>query len=373
MDAGREEDRARLADLDAQILSLEFSLSTLRAQKARVQRRLYSYKYPVLTLPNEIVSEIFLRFLPVYPLRPPLTGILSPTLLTHICRRWREIALATPILWRGIMISNGDVALGSLLRICDMWLSRSGCCPLSIRMDRDEDEVADESFLAAIVPHCARWEHLELCLSSSDLHTIERPMPFLHHLSLILQDYLGNKPAFFDVPLLRTVVLNDQAALGVILPWAQLTSLTLKHVYPHECVPVLQQTSNLVHCELQLFTFGGDDQLPDITLSQLESLTLMARAPIVGYLETFIVPGLHKLEIAGYLLGSSPIDSLASFISKSGCKLQEVRITGDRELYQSVYRDAFPLIQNFYFEVGDEEGSESDATSSDAESDSNSW
>ncbi|KAJ6504124.1 hypothetical protein C8R47DRAFT_177927 [Mycena vitilis] len=54
------------------------------------------------TLPNEITSEIFLHFLPVYPRCPPLTGNLSPTCLTHICRRWREIALTTPALWRAM-------------------------------------------------------------------------------------------------------------------------------------------------------------------------------------------------------------------------------------------------------------------------------
>ncbi|KAJ7834594.1 hypothetical protein B0H13DRAFT_1467448, partial [Mycena leptocephala] len=89
----------RVVDIDAEILDLERSLFALRNEKALLQHRLDSYKYPVLTLPNEIVSEIFIHFLPIYPFCPPLTGILSPNLLTQICRRWREIALATPGLW----------------------------------------------------------------------------------------------------------------------------------------------------------------------------------------------------------------------------------------------------------------------------------
>ncbi|KAJ6560151.1 hypothetical protein B0H19DRAFT_945240, partial [Mycena capillaripes] len=67
-----------------------------------VQERLNSFKYPVLTLPAEIISEIFVHFLPIYPSCPPLTGFLSPTLLTQICRKWRHIALTTPALWRAI-------------------------------------------------------------------------------------------------------------------------------------------------------------------------------------------------------------------------------------------------------------------------------
>ncbi|KAJ6526043.1 hypothetical protein B0H19DRAFT_1197750 [Mycena capillaripes] len=51
---------------------------------------------PALSLPNELVSDIFVRFLPVYPKLPPPIGLLSPYLLCHICRRWRNIALTTP-------------------------------------------------------------------------------------------------------------------------------------------------------------------------------------------------------------------------------------------------------------------------------------
>jgi hypothetical protein len=90
-------DRARITDIEAQILDLEHSLAIaeLRLEKTTVQERLDSYKCPVLRLPNEIVSEIFTHFLPVYLLCPPVTGLLSPIVLTHICRKWREIALTT--------------------------------------------------------------------------------------------------------------------------------------------------------------------------------------------------------------------------------------------------------------------------------------
>ncbi|KAJ6577973.1 hypothetical protein B0H19DRAFT_1122031 [Mycena capillaripes] len=96
--AGLEADRVRVAQLEAQILHLERSLSELRIEQSLTQERLDSYTYPVLTLPNEIISEIFIHFLPTYPFCPPLTGVLSPTILTHIFRRLREIALGTPVL-----------------------------------------------------------------------------------------------------------------------------------------------------------------------------------------------------------------------------------------------------------------------------------
>ncbi|KAJ7864883.1 hypothetical protein B0H13DRAFT_2671116 [Mycena leptocephala] len=60
-------DRARIAALAARIEHLERSLAALRTEKALAEKPLDDYKYPVLTLPNEIISEIFLHFLPNYP------------------------------------------------------------------------------------------------------------------------------------------------------------------------------------------------------------------------------------------------------------------------------------------------------------------
>ncbi|KAJ7088210.1 hypothetical protein C8R43DRAFT_939231, partial [Mycena crocata] len=94
-----EADRTRLKDVEAEILGLERALDLLRKKKSAIQGRLDAYRYPVLTVPNELVSDIFLQFLPAYPDCPSMSGLFSPTLLTHICRKWREIALTTPSLW----------------------------------------------------------------------------------------------------------------------------------------------------------------------------------------------------------------------------------------------------------------------------------
>jgi hypothetical protein len=110
-----------------------------------------------------------------------------------------------------------------------------------------------------------------------------------------------------------------------------------------------------VHCDLCLFpVFDETDDLPDITLPRLESLTLKERhnnaTGIVGFLEIFIVPGLRRLQITEELLGMNPISALTSFISKSGCQLQEVRILGERSTGQNAYHTAFPSIQRFSFD-----------------------
>ncbi|KAJ7280683.1 hypothetical protein C8J57DRAFT_1711726 [Mycena rebaudengoi] len=67
----------RMTDLDAQILALEQAPDAVRLERPDLQTRLDVYKYPILTLPTEITSEIFVHFLPPYPERPPAIGLHS--------------------------------------------------------------------------------------------------------------------------------------------------------------------------------------------------------------------------------------------------------------------------------------------------------
>ncbi|KAJ7872344.1 hypothetical protein B0H14DRAFT_186583 [Mycena olivaceomarginata] len=346
-------DRTLIADLDAKIQDLERSLSVLRSQKSLAEERLDAYIYPVLTLPNEIVCEIFLHFLPIYPACPPLTGLFSPILLTHICRGWREIALALPALWRAIMIHPNRSPASDLVSTV---LSRSGPCPLSIC-------AADERELGGIhhfLLHCARWEYLTLHLDAAPelvFPTIGGSVPLLRHLDIWLWNDM-DRPivSLREAPLLRSAILNDHAAVNIVLPWAQLTSLTLTRMWLHECIPILQKTFDLVHCELELYWFYGPSPSPgaEVTLPSLESLALTDPDPEAhplpsSYLQHFIIPALRSLQIPERFLGPDPIHALTSFISKSGCQLLYVDVTNRRSVPESSYRTASPAIPTFVF------------------------
>ncbi|KAJ7044693.1 hypothetical protein C8F04DRAFT_1069204 [Mycena alexandri] len=372
--------RTHAVNLDIQILALERSLTALplaalRARRTMVQDSLDSHKYPVLTLPNEIVSEIFIRFVPVYPERPSLDGIHSPINLTHICQKWRDIALSTPELWRAIQLfvgDYGDIPVSLQVQELDTWLSRSRSCPFSIEVLSFNSLEGSFIFSAARAVH---WEHLKASLMISPSSTIEVPMPLLRHLDLILHstdvDPRVHPLVFGEAPLLRSVVLNDFAALMVILPWVQLTSLTFRRAYPHKCDPVLKQTPNLVYCKLHLANHPPTTW-PDVTLPCLESLSLVPASlmhPIAQtrYLETFIVPALCKLHIEETIL-ENPIDTLTSFILKSGCRLREMYISGKRRVSREAYSQAFPSVKlSFDEDVGQVAGIASN-TESDSES-----
>ncbi|KAJ7178200.1 hypothetical protein C8R46DRAFT_1346420 [Mycena filopes] len=364
-----DQDRAHIIAFNAQILDLRRSLSKLRKARDVVQARLDAFnKYPVLTLPNEVVCEIFTRFVPTYPLRPPLFGPESPTLLTQICRLWREIAVRTPALWRAIDFSNYVPSLSYQAYICGIWLERSLSAPLSMRIGNgdamrigDADALLDTSGVLPIaIPHRERWEYLKIDLRLSEAAiVIPGPMPLLRHLDLANDDSLDDTNmypdlvALLDAPLLCSVILDNVTTRYIVLPWAQITSLTLKNAYATECAPVLAQMCNLVHCRLNLYNSRSHPyhHLPHVSLPHLETLVMTdARGPagpVEEYLDTFVVPALLTLQVPGSFLGPEPIDYISSFISTSGCKLRELVITGYIESTQS-YEEAFPSICDFH-------------------------
>ncbi|KAJ7433892.1 hypothetical protein B0H11DRAFT_747809 [Mycena galericulata] len=175
-------------------------------------------------------------------------------------------------------------------------------------------------------------------------------MPLLRHLELI--DYLsGSSITADEAPLLRTVIIRRESDLSnMVMPWGQLTSLTVELIFAHECAPILQQASNLIFCSLgiisDLLVGSPVEELPDIILPSCTTLRITNphREPITGFAGTLVAPRLRALQISKQFLGDKPIEALTSFMSKAGCTLQLLRITSehptDNEL--PVYRSAFP-------------------------------
>ncbi|KAJ6463588.1 hypothetical protein C8R47DRAFT_1079879 [Mycena vitilis] len=348
-------ERSRITELETQILELEQTISTLQEKRASAQKRLDSYKYPVLTLPNEVVSEIFIHFVPSFPCCSTFEGTASPIRLTQICRRWREIAVATPALWRA-MSCRGNNAL------IDVWLSRSGCGSLSIEIEKSHPTPDCSQALSTFLTRRARWEHVNFDLDSFHLSLMDDgPTPLLRHLRLSIRE--SALPAdvlittFSDAPLLRTVVLNYVVAESIILPWAQLSSLTLEQIFPYEWVPLLQQTPNLRECRLQVGSAHTGRPWAEVKLLSLRSLTLTAvDSQMKGFIESFIVPSLRHLDVPESLLRYDPVETLRSFISKSGCELQHLNVARPVSVPMSSYCQSFTSIPHFSFQRHDEGG-----------------
>ncbi|KAJ7073857.1 hypothetical protein C8F01DRAFT_3860 [Mycena amicta] len=327
-------DRALLSEVEDEIQRLEVHLTSLRKEREDISARLANYKYPVLTLPNEITGEIFLHYLPPYPSIPLLVGPQSPTKLLGICRLWREIALHCPLLWRAIMLDRAQD-----LDLVQTWLQRSGSSSLVLHLNfrkyGPEIPQAGE-MLKAVLLHRSRWEHVTFMGHPSQISLISGPAPCLFHLEVVSwQNEVSptENIALCDVPRLRSVCLWDVGCSVGALPWAQLTCLILLHVHFADCAPIVEHATNLLQCKLFLRTF--DAEAVNILLPRLEILVLQTDDEDLelnaagSFLAQFILPSLRRLELAYALFGAEAVvPQIRSFMTESKCHLQRLRITG---------------------------------------------
>ncbi|KAJ7073921.1 hypothetical protein C8F01DRAFT_1098715 [Mycena amicta] len=332
--AQRAADRARLSELDTEIQSSRSSSPPAAlAERNRIQRRLDGYKYPVLTLPTEIVTEIFARYIPPYPLRPPMVGKGSPTYLLGVCRLWRTIALHSSLLWRAIELGPSAVLNEHMaLEAIQVWLGRSGSSALSLCIDfhrRSVELQLGEALLQAVIAHRSRWEYVTFRALGSHLPMLQGPTPCLVEMDIMQWTNLPSTlNGFSCCPRLRSVRLWDVGHSVSSLPWGQLTSLTLIAVHLYQCTPILEEATRLLQCKLILRSVSADKR--NIRLPRLEILLLDTGGTTDIYedcLIHFTLPSLRKLEITEHLFGQAAVDQLRSLVTRSQCPLERLRVT----------------------------------------------
>ncbi|KAH8117195.1 hypothetical protein DFH11DRAFT_988472 [Phellopilus nigrolimitatus] len=159
-------------------------------------------------LPNEIMAELF-----IFCLDSDHLGCMTPSpttaplVLTQVCRKWRNIALASPRLWTGISLNDedlkGSLPLNSkqLLPLLDSWVAQSGSRPISIRLSYTKlpktGEYSDyRKEMRLVVDRLLRCQHrwYALDLNVLDLFTVQ---PLLD--AVALPD---------NVPLLRRFIVE---------------------------------------------------------------------------------------------------------------------------------------------------------------------
>ncbi|KAJ7225000.1 hypothetical protein C8J57DRAFT_1731232 [Mycena rebaudengoi] len=357
----RSDLRANISELDARILALENSLAAVRRKREELQSRLDDYKYPVLTLPAEITAEIFISFLPIYPLRAPFTGLLSPELLGRVCRQWRDIAFGTPRLWSAIEIEI-DLDIPDLLcpqvDLLQTWLARSKNCPLSLSVQICADSydycLSLCQLTDTILMHSARLEYANLLVPFYGLHwaAMQGPFPSLRDLTLGASDFKEPKAAvtaFCDAPTLTTVHLLNFYPSQVELPWSQLTTISVEDWETSQVAHILRNAVSLVNFSGDVWDTGDDVEimspllhLQSLILSEQEGSWGLAIRKLLGALTA---PALRHLTISSPTLEPLSFDHITSFITRSQCLLESLHVTRCGHWEEADVRAIFPLIK----------------------------
>ncbi|KAF7330942.1 F-box domain-containing protein [Mycena venus] len=249
--------RDRLGELDAQI-------ALLQAERKIIQRKLSSIIYPVLSLPFDVTSEIFIQCIPELSDSDPIfkihthRNLPTPFLLSQICRAWRHVALKTPQLWAVFSISLEDWPQDCILgaRRLAEWVERAGSSPLSLVIGNPPTiSPTTPVILDSILRLSMQWRNVGLHLPSEDFTTekfqsLHGRLPCLEELHLARYNELGMTvvTAFEQAPNLRTVVLDGVSPTAILLPWAQLTHFRGDEFNGLECLHALRSASSLVEC-----------------------------------------------------------------------------------------------------------------------------
>ncbi|KAJ7476236.1 hypothetical protein FB451DRAFT_1463887 [Mycena latifolia] len=354
-----------------------------------------SLVFPVVTLPVEITSQIFLHCLPDNPFDPSVP--VPAVVLGHVCRHWRDIALSVPQLWSSYV---------------KLWLARSQNQPLSIRvyprdgLSQDASTLDDlwlertidfgRLVLPNILPHCQRWKRIELSVPIMilrDLSSLElnEGLPNLTHLVLgCRQEDWGDVDdedpitLFNAAPQLRNlhIILETQNNLGrfdrLPLPFHQLTSFTGTMFGALECIVILVQMPALVDCVFYVgprVGVGVQQPVQSLTLPHLKSLKLWSTAArnVHGglVLDHLTLPSLETLLLGRGELHLPPV--LQSLCLRSACTirhfacesvnpeeladvLETLPMLSTLELLDYSQNDAVEVIRHLHYRLQDGDG-----------------
>ncbi|KAJ7368766.1 hypothetical protein DFH08DRAFT_832193 [Mycena albidolilacea] len=338
--------RAQVSDLYSAISRQERILDDMRSRLQDLQSQLESIAYPILTLPPELVSEIFIHCLPAERFTDVVNPSEAPLLLTHVCRAWRQIAISTPALWATFDI-NDMLSLPRIAEITQTWFERARKCPLTVSirgyLPTVHDDKALGDFMDTFRRHSREVRFLELQLDLLDLYTISsdslevEDFPMLQKLSISLEDNSGEDPADFDplvrlknVPLLHEVLITVVGPSLVVLPWQQLTKFTGKSYYAEECLDAIRLMPNLVDCAFSAFEErdGDVDRLEAVSHPNMQHLTLLATGfypPSCAHIIRLLtLPALQTLVFSG--TDNFDAEELNSFLQRSSPPLRKLAV-----------------------------------------------
>ena len=285
---------------------------------------------PIRRVPVEILQSIFLACLPEgFVEADPYA---APLLLCQICKYWRDVALALPLLWGSFKVRRSSIGTcGPAFPLAELWLERSKPMPLSICLPVDTERGCDPTLddvrplIRLFLQHLSRWKSVHMCLRDLIYHGHLLKDKVSTGLSMVLDNLeLCFPPDSVDDPQMWDLGFGD---LGNTVPmiWtssSRLHTLTLNATAAQNVLQILKTCPNIRDCEFHIV----DNQasvIPDekLTLPHLHTLNIRARISILNIISAITTPSLRILTIKGEKRWSQA--SFQDFIDRSSCSIEE--------------------------------------------------
>ncbi|KAJ7277529.1 hypothetical protein C8J57DRAFT_1126849 [Mycena rebaudengoi] len=314
--------RDELAELEISIAHHQSCSQELESHKAAVQEQLAAYAYPILTLPPEIGSEIFLQCLPRDIVDPIPSEV--PLSLLGICRAWDTLALSTPALWTHLDIdidSDDDLShLGlsdpeKLEEFIRTWFARGRSLPLSFsftgKLDRMNEILHDHAAYLGDF-HLYTTEECLLGLRGGATFPMLRELEIEDLKMSIRSNATLDSDVFRNAPHLRTLRLIDVPPSLFTFPWSQLTKFVGIGIDVAGCLSVLRKSSSLRELEFRRGTLGDSTSESPLLQPSLLSLKLWRTPHIIHFLRLPVLNTLHICEVRELLDDTVVLPFLAS-------------------------------------------------------------
>ncbi|KDR84139.1 hypothetical protein GALMADRAFT_700017 [Galerina marginata CBS 339.88] len=376
---------SEVAQIDAQIIRTRNLLADLTEKRDTVKnRRLNRLHDPLMCIPVEVTSQIFVFYNDIKRMEPGLSSAAfkkdidwSPSLfLASISQGWRQIALATSELWTSIDIqvySLANIPLqAELLNQC---LDRSGKRLLVIRliakpkMAFPADSPVKMSPLFDVIRQCApRWQKLFVHLPQRLYAAFVGDLtcaPSLVHLELEPMGGTVTEQKCFqlaETPSLTHLDISRQFLSQIDVQWYNLTTFNCGILSIDELFELLRRAKRLLQCGFFiLFEDCGDYPLPEIPIvhQSLRKLRFVASntsddSTLEALFNGIELPSLDEIHIDcsdTAQLVSVP-RGLHSLFERSRCPLTQFSICNDKSSGLDILSilESLPTVTNLYLE-----------------------
>jgi len=296
----------------------------------------------ILSLPSEILAEIFLRMVEQDDIADRWRGYES-LLLGKICLNWRAIAWSTPSLWSRVDLYLSKKRYLVQTELLAGWLQRSKAVPLTIRIQTIYTErkywleSKPTEMLKVLVSHSWHWKNIYLCAPpdwDDDLQPVRDNVPLLETLHLERRcdgadDRRRSLAVFLNAPLLHDVHLIRAYTPEVILPWHQITTFKGNKLYVSECLTVLRRCHQMRECHFSVVVEDDEPmQTPPLPIAVTHNclewleITRAKNAIISLLLNLCTLPSLRRLQCCSQYIKETV--SITSIIQRSGCILENL-------------------------------------------------
>ncbi|KAJ7074987.1 hypothetical protein B0H15DRAFT_956870 [Mycena belliarum] len=329
--------RERLAEIDAEILELQARLVCLATARKPIVHSLKSASFPVVSIPPEIIAEIFLHYVDSAhiggtgsgaPYAPGTrAGGFGPLILASVCRAWRAVAISLPSIWSTVQLYAVPDTISPTEKLLQCWLPRAASHSLDI-------QIGSPSGLDLLMPLISPYS-LQLRSFSCGFDTpisfpevlIRGRIPSLRRLEVSLEvtreEVIAPVTAFFDAPALRDVHLIDFTFAWILLPWGQLTNFECSGQTAAECLEMLQYTPLLEALTVDL---SPPDNLSAVAvrLDRLHTLKFSKYQESIHLIDHLTLPLLTHLELP--VLTQQSASHLVGFFARTAPSLDSVAI-----------------------------------------------